>query len=548
MLIRIIKSGPGCAFRPGSLIRISDKRAKTLVESGYAVFEGVPYELPPEKESGYPLVGEDITSIIIPVHGQPGYTERCLSSVKRHTKDYEVILVDNGSDAQTRQVLRKSGYRIIRNSINRGFPAAVNQGILASRGKRICLLNNDTVVTPGWLEEMVGFLRDGVGFVGPTTNYSLGIQCDRSILKRDGFASSQRGLAPDYTDEEILSIGKRHKIRRGQKRYTNALSGFCLLIDRRVISEIGAFDERFGLGGSEEIDFEERANWRMVWACGAYVHHFGHQTLRYLAREKGINPSAWHNEELKERLSMARRRGASPVVPFFKNVPVMFPTWNRIEYTKRSLESLLETPDISICVYDDGSIDGTVEYLESINDPKIIAKVYREKRHGIDAQMDLFFSVVRGVDWIAKVDNDTIMPKGWLESLIEAASRCSLDVVGSDHHTSGRKRFFSRPVSKNGRVYYSWSHVGGSGILIRGKWLDSALRKNMTVWHPKFDLVPGGWTYFQERNVGEKGFVKEVFARTLDTLDDYTRVEDYPEYNRRMKAERERCYQRPVGI
>ncbi|MCX5686631.1 MAG: glycosyltransferase, partial [Candidatus Omnitrophica bacterium] len=102
--------------------------------------------------------------IIIPVWNQKDITKDCIDSIARNTKyPYCLILIDNASDNDTKRYLE--GVRdnnaldviLIRNEKNLGFVKAVNQGLKASSAPYICIFNNDTVTTPGWLEEMVEF-------------------------------------------------------------------------------------------------------------------------------------------------------------------------------------------------------------------------------------------------------------------------------------------------------------------------------------------------------------------------------------------------------
>ena len=80
----------------------------------------------------------------------------CLESLARQRDaEFETIVVDNGSTDGSAEVAEgEFGARVIRNTENRGFCAANNQGIAAARGEFIALLNNDAEAEPGWLAEM----------------------------------------------------------------------------------------------------------------------------------------------------------------------------------------------------------------------------------------------------------------------------------------------------------------------------------------------------------------------------------------------------------
>lgn len=252
-------------------------------------------------------------TIIIPVYNQPEMLARCLDSVRRHTdKRHDVILVDNGSDDATRKVLSQSGHRVIRNKKNRGFAHACNQGLLAAKGDMACLLNTDTVVTDGWLEEMIAGMVGDVGVVGPTSNFASGPQGrDVSVVS---------SITPGAPDRQIDAVAKRCARRRGSYVTVPELCGFCMLIDMRVVAAIGGFDATaFGLGGGEETSFNERAmlmGWRLVWARGAYVHHVGHATMKEMIKTKEVpGMSAFdHFTECWEYSKQMRRCQRSVVV------------------------------------------------------------------------------------------------------------------------------------------------------------------------------------------------------------------------------------------
>jgi len=212
------------------------------------------------------------TSIVIVTYNQLPYTRLCVDSILRLTDEpYELIFVDNGSTDGTPHYLRTvPGARVILNEENRGFPAAVNQGLAVAKGSVLLLLNNDTVVTTGWLDRLLrAFERDaGVGLVGPCTNEISG---EQRIGRGYGDLMDLDGFAWDY--------GKAND---GATAETDRLVGFCLAFRREVMDDVGVLDERFGIGNFEDDDFCRRARaagWRAVIALDAFVHHFGSRTF-----------------------------------------------------------------------------------------------------------------------------------------------------------------------------------------------------------------------------------------------------------------------------
>src|SRR5271165_596502 len=103
-----------------------------------------------------------LSSVIIPCWNQLDFTRKCISAVFRQTGgSWELIVVDNGSTDGTGGYL--AGVQdsspvpvtLIANATNRGFPAAINQGLEFARGEFLVLLNNDVVVTDGWLAQLI---------------------------------------------------------------------------------------------------------------------------------------------------------------------------------------------------------------------------------------------------------------------------------------------------------------------------------------------------------------------------------------------------------
>src|SRR5262249_23036869 len=164
------------------------------------------------------------------------YTRQCLDSVLAHTRSpYELVLVDNGSADDTpaylEEVRRRPGparVEVIRNETNRGFPAGCNQALARARGDHVVLLNNDTIVSEGWLEGLIARAEQAganVGLVGPVSNGAP---------------------APQHVDVSYADPAQLHDFARrrrqecaGQSLRVQRLTGFCLLVRREVFDRVG---------------------------------------------------------------------------------------------------------------------------------------------------------------------------------------------------------------------------------------------------------------------------------------------------------------------
>lgn len=202
------------------------------------------------------------------------YTQMAVESIRLYTKmPHEIIIVDNGSTLETTDWLRaQPDLKVVYNATNRGFAKGCNQGIAAAAGEYIVLLNNDVVVTEGWLENLVDAVQRD-----PAT----GISAARS----NELAGDQKLLDANYKELDAMhayAAGRARAFRRAGY-FTDRAIGFCLCIDRKVLEQVGGIDERYGTGNFEDDDFCMRvraAGYRIYVCDDVFIHHFGSVSFR----------------------------------------------------------------------------------------------------------------------------------------------------------------------------------------------------------------------------------------------------------------------------
>ncbi len=211
-----------------------------------------------------------MVSIIIPVFNQHEMTRECIEAIRDNTTDYEIIVIDNGSDPE---FIPETPATVIRNIENKGFPVAVNEGIRESMGDIIILLNNDIIVPPGWAESLAAWLS-AFSIIGPMTNYCAGRQWASLPLY-------------DNMEEFVKRASAFSEEHHGEAEEVNFVIGFCMAFKKSLYGEIGPFDESLWPCSGEEIDFcfrAREAGHKIGIARDVYVHHFGSVTFNEMQK------------------------------------------------------------------------------------------------------------------------------------------------------------------------------------------------------------------------------------------------------------------------
>lgn len=241
--------------------------------------------------------------IVIPIYNSLDILKKCLEAVISNSDlPYRLILINDCSDVQTSKYLKKFSKEndeiiYIENGTNEGYVKSCNKGISLGTSPYVILLNSDALVPPDWLSRMI-LCADSdkkIGIVNPLSNeaanISVPIAPGCNYLGQDQRLSS---LVPNYPDI-VTAVG------------------FCVLLKRKMLYEIGLFDEIYGRGYCEETDLCLRAikaNWRVVACDNLYVFHRGessftdkntrfHKNLKIFMERHGLEYRKAYSEFIK---------------------------------------------------------------------------------------------------------------------------------------------------------------------------------------------------------------------------------------------------------
>ena len=217
-------------------------------------------------------------SVVIVTYNSAQWIPKCLDSVLPTLgKDDEVIVVDNASQDATVETLKKlkdKRLHVVASESNLGYAPAANLGIRASKGEFITLLNPDTEVYSGWLDELSSRLTEGVGAVGPVSDNIGGAQFVGHYIQ----AGVQIPEIP-----AVIKAGYD-----GKSVDTKLIMGMCLMTTRQVLNEVGLLDEDLFLG-ADDLDFSWRLRtlgYKLLAVLDVFVHHAGQKSFE--TRERSV--------------------------------------------------------------------------------------------------------------------------------------------------------------------------------------------------------------------------------------------------------------------
>ncbi|MSQ47931.1 MAG: glycosyltransferase [Deltaproteobacteria bacterium] len=208
--------------------------------------------------------------LVLPVFNGLTYVKDCIEALLACTGDcsYRLYIIDDASDRYTATFLEQqaatySHISVLRLPQNQGFVRACNLGIAQGSAPYVVLVNSDVIVTPGWLSRLVRCAESdpSIAAVNPLTNRATHLDIPLA-------------LGANFYDMDALLA------QRSPRHYPDVVTGvgFCLLLRRAALDQVGVFDEIYGQGYCEDSDLCMRLvahGYRTVVADDVYVYHKG---------------------------------------------------------------------------------------------------------------------------------------------------------------------------------------------------------------------------------------------------------------------------------
>jgi len=425
----------------------------------------------------------------------------CLESIRKQTyPNYEIIVIDNGSPADQKQVLRTiKDITFIDFPTNTGFTGGQIAGAKVAKGAYLALVNNDSVIAPDWCDLAVQAI---------TSKPRIGVVGGRAYDWNDSLKLKAFDTTNSFYSYQVVNRSNGHTstLRTGEiEMSVSSISGAAVLINTKAIEGVGYFDDRF-FAYYEETDLfarMKRAGWQIlyepqlhVWhkiaqstsgKPGFYLYHMHRNRFmfavknfdgRFLWTFLGAYTKEWirsilgllrHGSKtvLEQRMrakagwwnllhapvTFWRRHQVRQLGPDYsklletdalEDVTVIVPCYNYAAYVEETLTSIVQQTVLpsEVIIIDDGSTDNSLEVIQKSvkrlarSYPQIVFTVLNQKNKGVVATKNRGLELARS-QWTIFLDADDTLNKQYVQKCITAQRAHNADVVYTDMQMFG---------------------------------------------------------------------------------------------------------------
>jgi GT2 family glycosyltransferase/SAM-dependent methyltransferase len=382
--------------------------------------DAIPFTRPPK------------VSVIVPTYNRPDRLRTALESLAGQTfQDFEVIVVnDGGCEVGFVIAACADRHRItsISHDRNRGLAAARNSGLRAAKGTYIAYLDDDDRYLPHHLETLVRYLERGECRVAYTDAWRVHEQ-----QINGEYIETERDLpySYDFSPADLL-VG-------------NYFPVLCVMHARQCLDQVGFFDE--SLFAHEDWDLWIRMATRFPFK------HLAVTTAEFTWRGDGTSMTSGTSETYRrtmeliyrkyaphaEQIAGVREAQAKNLKKLHAKTPaksyvcsIVIPVWNRLDLTREclmALSQIQDQPEYEVIVVDNGSTDGTQEFLQTLGGD--VQVIVNSENLGFAKACNQGAQASQG-KYLVFLNNDTVPKDGWLRALVhEVESDEQVGIVGS---------------------------------------------------------------------------------------------------------------------
>ncbi|MCU7497217.1 MAG: glycosyltransferase, partial [Ignavibacteria bacterium] len=384
-----------------------------------------------------------LVSVIIPTYNRPQYLRQSIQSVLNQTYTNLEVLIINDAGCDVKSIVDEIGDKrvsYICHENNKGLAAARNTGIRNAKGKYIAYLDDDDIYYPHHISTLVNFLEAG----------------PYRIAYTDAYRAIQELQNGKYVTVE-KDIPFSRSFSRDMLLYLNIAPVQCFMHEKSICNELGLFDEtlpahedwEYWLRLSRKNDFmhltvltsefRQRTDYTNMTTTRHLGFYSSYRKVIHKYYFNSLGKSEIQNTQLKILNNFRRNAQNSGSLKKVANnikVSIVIPVFNKVELTKKCLESLYEnTPeelDFEVIIVDNASTDGTRQYLGFAQQCfSSLTYITNSENAGFAKANNLGISRSRG-KYIVCLNNDTEPQPGWLEALVQIAENDkSVAAVGS---------------------------------------------------------------------------------------------------------------------
>jgi len=378
-------------------------------------------------------VGDRISILLLDWNGEE-MTKNCITSIKDNYPEAEIILGFSGKPYH-----EPRANKTVKLELNLYYAGGMNRLAHEATRECLCVLNNDTIIRPGFFEKLVDELDNdsSVGLVGPYVSY---------------------GRPPQGNYAEGAALPGKHDM--------ESLAGFCYVLRTELFHAIGGFDPRFR--SSDDDDFCKRIynNGLKCRLVDVWLDHIGHAA--YNDNNEDVNPII--------NTGLRQLRMKWPVVR------VIAITYNEMDALPGFVEQYHRAGFHDISILDSGSTDGTVEWAKD-NGIRVQHSEFTDFASQRNKALERF-AWRYDVDWVIMHDPDERIDLGTLQQLWEVLRNKQYDIFLLPLQDSEGRQWVAKPVIFRADPEIKWVFPVHEKLI--GSYRQAVIKNSMNTHHLEY--------------------------------------------------------------